>query len=391
MGSDQDKAGEALVGGLDQDDDPDFLGDWGARSGFWLKESDRKENRRLRERESRPLILTGHGISLRVDKGCLLVRDGNTHYPAERREWRFFPGALDIPRIFVIIDGSGEITMDALDWLATQGVALIRLRWDGQFVSVITTSGQAASADKVYWQKTTRDDPRQRLAFAVDLIRKKVANTILTMEYLPRSPIWERAYKYMTTRAKWLEQKPPQSIGSLLGIEGVIAANYFRAWSELSLKWKALKQHPIPNDWKRYVSRTAIRDEVGRSNRSATHPVNAMLNYAYGVLVARTQIQLIVDGYDPTIGIMHDNNFLRGTYPAFVLDYIEPMRPVVDRAILQLISETTFTGADFAIQNDGVCRLNPELARRVAQLALERCAIPKPGCRLPAQAKSESC
>ena len=47
------------------------------------------------------------------------------------------------------------------------------------------------------------------------------------------------------------------------------------------------------------------------------------------------------------------------------------MRPVVDRAVLQLIAATTFTGADFSIQPDGVCRLNPELARRVARLAQE--------------------
>jgi hypothetical protein len=55
------------------------------------------------------------------------------------------------------------------------------------------------------------------------------------------------------------------------------------------------------------------------------------------------------------------------------------MRPVVDRAVLQIINQTMFTGADIAIQNDGVCRLNPELARRVAQLAMERCdALPYP-------------
>ena len=70
--------------------------------------------------------------------------------------------------------------------------------------------------------------------------------------------------------------------------------------------------------------------------------------------------------------------------PAFALDHMEPMRPVVDRAVLQLINETTFTGADFVIQNDGVCRMNPELARRVAQLAMERCeqlSFPKRGWR----------
>lgn len=94
-----------------------------------------------------------------------------------------------------------------------------------------------------------------------------------------------------------------------------------------------------------------------------------MLNYAYGVLVARIQVQLIADRYDPTIGILHDRESDRGSYPAFALDHMEPMRPVVDRAILQLIAENTFTGADFSIQHDGVCRLNPELARKVAQSA----------------------
>jgi CRISPR/Cas system-associated endonuclease Cas1 len=74
-----------------------------------------------------------------------------------------------------------------------------------------------------------------------------------------------------------------------------------------------------------------------------------------------------------------NDHTVKGISPAFALDRMEPMRPVVDRAVLQLISETTFTGADFSIQNDGVCRLNPDLARRVAQLAMERCdSLPYP-------------
>lgn len=99
-----------------------------------------------------------------------------------------------------------------------------------------------------------------------------------------------------------------------------------------------------------------------------------MLNYAYGVLIAQTQVRLIAEGYDPTIGIMHGREQDRGSYPAFALDHMEPMRPAVGRAVLQLIRDETFTGADFPIQHDGVCRLNPELPRRVAQLAMEHCA-----------------
>jgi CRISP-associated protein Cas1 len=70
---------------------------------------------------------------------------------------------------------------------------------------------------------------------------------------------------------------------------------------------------------------------------------------------------------------MHGKKALRGINLGFALDHIEPMRPIVDRAVLQLIGTVTFTGADCSIQHDGVCRMNPELARRVAQLALERC------------------
>jgi CRISP-associated protein Cas1 len=99
-----------------------------------------------------------------------------------------------------------------------------------------------------------------------------------------------------------------------------------------------------------------------------------MLNYAYGVLLTRTQVQLIAEGYDPTLGVLHDRQSDRGTYPAFALDRIEPLRPVVDRGVLQLLGSMTFTGADFSIQPDGVCRLNPELARHVAQVAVQNLA-----------------
>jgi CRISPR-associated protein Cas1 len=350
------------------------------RCAFWIAESAPKFSRRVREREQRPLILTGHGLSLRVDKGSLLVRDGYTHFPQKQREWRFFSSALDIPPSIAVIDGSGDITMDAIDWLARHRVPLLRIRWDGQFSSIVTSGGQAANADKIHWQQKTRENPRERLAFATNIIRQKAANTLATMEFLPRSPVWDRACKNITMRAELLKREPPSTFAHLLGIEGSIAADYFRVWSELSIKWKPLKRYPIPNDWSTYRSRVALRHGIrlrndgGGYNRGATHPVNAMLNYAYAVLIAQTQIRLIVEGYDPTIGIMHEKKALRGINPGFALDHMEPMRPVVDRAVLQLVDAVTFTGADFSIQHDGVCRMNPELARRVAQLALERCS-----------------
>ena len=252
-----------------------------------------------------------------VDKGCLLVRDGNTHFPSEQRAWRFFNGALDIPPAIIVVDGSGEITLDAIDWLSTQAVPLIRLKWNGQFASIVTNGGQAASSDKVYWQERTRSDPAARLRFARDLIHDKALSTLVTMEgYVPRSPVWESAHKSIEARTRLLEKRSPRSVEELLGIEGSIANEYFRAWSAIELRWKGLKQRPIPQDWQTYKSRSALREEL-RVNRGATHPVNAMLNYAYGVLIGRTQVQLMAEGYDPTIGILHGRESERGTYPAF--------------------------------------------------------------------------
>jgi CRISPR/Cas system-associated endonuclease Cas1 len=59
-------------------------------------------------------------------------------------------------------------------------------------------------------------------------------------------------------------------------------------------------------------------------NRNAAHPVNAILNYAYTVLEGELRIKVIADGYDPTIGIMHEG---RDGSSKFVFDLMEPERP----------------------------------------------------------------
>jgi CRISP-associated protein Cas1 len=55
---------------------------------------------------------------------------------------------------------------------------------------------------------------------------------------------------------------------------------------------------------------------------------------------------------------------------------MEPLRPVVDRKVLEFVQEHTFYSGDFTIRSDGVWRLNPEIARHVVWLfgELESCA-----------------
>jgi hypothetical protein len=62
-----------------------------------------------------------------------------------------------------------------------------------------------------------------------------------------------------------------------------------------------LAHAPIPDDWHQIGPRTSGKNRVG-TNRNATHPVNAILNYAYAVLESQVRMQIAADGYDPTIG-----------------------------------------------------------------------------------------
>lgn len=48
-----------------------------------------------------------------------------------------------------------------------------------------------------------------------------------------------------------------------------------------------------------------------------------------------------------------------------VFDLIEPLRPIVDRVVLNLVGEETFSREGFILQKNGDCRLSPELAWRV--------------------------
>jgi len=336
--------------------------DWAARCRFWLSEYEASlPKRKRRERQTHPLILSGNGISIRVDRGALLIRDGLTHYPQDVRERRFFPGGLENPQRIIMVDGNGQITLDAMDWLAEQDIALIRLRWDGRVVSVVGQRGYSADPDKVAWQIETRKDEAARVAFGIPLIRKKLEGTLANLaEFFPDARPKDRAVRTAEAVLDELEASPPATARELLGMEGKAAAAHFAAWSIIPIRWKHLDKHPVPEDWLTFTSRSALRAKKVPTNRRATHPVNAMLNYLYGVLEMRARVQVIADGFDPTRGILHgegDNG-----RDAFVFDLLERNRPTAEALVLRWLSEGRAVASDYSISGTGICRLNARLA-----------------------------
>src|SRR6516162_2613407 len=131
--------------------------EWAERSRHWADRPARPKDKRVRRQPSRdPLILAGHGVSLQIEAGTLLIRNGFTHYPQKQETHRFFKGDADLPPRIIMLDGSGSITFDVLTWLNQQKVPLVKIDWTGNAVTVVCGEGFAADRQRVEWQIETR-------------------------------------------------------------------------------------------------------------------------------------------------------------------------------------------------------------------------------------------
>jgi CRISPR-associated endonuclease Cas1 len=345
----------------------DLGASWADRSEHWLgQHSARPLHRAVRERNKIPLVLCGHGVTLRVDRGTLAIQNGFTHYPQERETFRFFKGDLNLPPRIVMLDGSGSISFDVITWLSEQSVPLVRIDWRGEVASVVGGDAFAIKPERLQWQIETRNDAARRLDFCCDLIVEKLRASLRTMaECLPASTARQVAVARAEGGIARLVRRDVRSVDDVRDIEMRAAAAYFTAWRGVKLDWRSPGKFPIPDDWLAIGSRRSMRTPMA-SNRHATHPVNAILNYAYTALRSQVQIEAAADGYDARRGIMH---FDRDDVQALVSDLMEPRRPVVDGRVLRFIARNKLSAVDFPIREDGVCRLSPQLARRVCEAA----------------------
>jgi len=130
--------------------------------------------------------------------------------------------------------------------------------------------------------------------------------------------------------------------GQILSIEGRAAQRY----------WDALKAVvPESYDW------------PGRVTRGARDPVNAALNYGYGILYGQVERALVLAGLDPYGGFIHAD---RPGKPSLVFDLIEEFRTVVvDRTVVGMVTK----GVKLEMEGG---RLTETARRTMAEKILER-------------------
>ena len=338
---------------------------WAERSEFWRTYSPPGPNARHRKkyRHREPLILCGHGLKFQIDHDTLLIRNGFTHYPQKAEEIRFFPGDPNIPDRIIVLDGSGGITFDALNWMAEQEINFAQLDYRGRVKFICGNSAQLAKPEIVRWQLAVQGSETAR-KIQCQLVERKLLASIETLETIfPNFPATEIAVKQIRRELDKIRKLPNSAAyRTILGLEGLAAAAYFKAWHQIPLQWAGLSRRPIPSSWMQIGSRNMNWQKHGANAR---HPVNAMLNYGYAVLISQVATDLASKGFDVSIGIAHSG---RKNPRALVYDFMEPIRPAVDKQILQFALAHKFMPRDFVINRSGGCRLNPQLAKAVAQL-----------------------
>jgi CRISP-associated protein Cas1 len=335
---------------------------WATRGLHWIRQSKplrtarRTPIRRPRARPE-PLIVTGHGAHLRIERGALIVQNGFTHYPQPRQEWRLFPGDWRLPSRIVLVDVRGSISVDVIRWLAQHNVTLIFLDWRGNVTVAIGGDGSAVDKE-LRARQLEVSETEIGLSIARTLVRQKILAGISTLQALGRKISASHAIQRMRERLASLDSAA--EIRAILLVEASAAHSYFAPLKGIPVNWQGDGQARVPREWRRVGQR---RSFLGW-NRNATHPVQAMLNYAYAVLESQIRIAVSAVGLDPTIGYLHANEDSR---PALVLDLMEPLRPMVDRLLMEFVAGERFSPSDFSISRTGLCRLHPQLARRVVQ------------------------
>jgi CRISPR-associated protein Cas1 len=139
-------------------------------------------------------------------------------------------------------------------------------------------------------------------------------------------------------------------LAGLLGIEGNAARLYFGSFSGM------IKERAGANG-------ESFQFEK-RNRRPPRDPVNALLSFAYSLLVRELTTCLYSVGLDPYVGFLHQP---RAGRPALALDLMEEFRPLVaDSVVLTLLNNGEATPGDFVTSRAG-CAMKEPVRKRLIE------------------------
>jgi CRISP-associated protein Cas1 len=268
----------------------------------------------------------------------------------------------------VTVAGRGiTISSDLIAALIERGIGLSFLGGRGEPVAHLSSPGLGGTVLTRRSQLAAYDSPLG-VELAVAFVRGKLRNQKHQLQYSGKylkgadperfARLQRKIAALANVRRRLANFKGPNLVAvrdSLMGYEGTGGRVY---WEGVAILLAGRIDFP------------------GRRTRGAIDPVNAALNYGYGILYSQVSAAILNAGLEMFAGFLHVD---RPGKPSLVLDLVEEFRaPVVDRVVLALVNQ----GVAIETDEHG---LRPRARRLIADRILERLAtlVPYEGKRWP--------
>lgn len=295
-----------------------------------------------------------------TEQRSLVKKDGDTlvvHIP-EDRDRQIEARKVRVPLIKVdqvVVFGDSTVTSPALAALLAQHAEVCFLTSYGSFIGRLSPEFSKNSLIRLE-QHRAHNDPARTVTLARAFVTGKLTNlrTLLLRTNRKRDEAaveaaaqtikgaLEQVALVRSTGTPPPDPSRPQADtpqGRLLGLEGAASAAYFGVFDRLLL-----------DDW----------GFVRRTRRPPTDPINALLSYAYTLLMHQVSAAINIVGLDPYVGFLHSSQYGK---PALALDVMEEFRPVIaDSVVLTLVNNGMIKRDDF-VEELGAFRLT-DAARR---------------------------
>ena len=256
-------------------------------------------------KESDIITLAGHGCSIRVERGELVLKHGCSYTGS--KEPRILVRGMHKTSAIVMIGGAGAITLQAIQWCSAQKVAIFAVDRDGDLSSIVSLPAvHSAALHRLQHRANSLDVARE-------VVKAKIEAGIEA-----RPMVRDELLKFKN------RVDHVTNMSDLRMVEANAAIPYWKAWH---FTLKTAGRH-FPDHWRDFNMRGST---ITVGNRKAVHPVNAMLNYGYAILAGQLQRALETWGFDVCLGTLHTDFEGR---PSLVYDLIEPLRPAMDSQLL---------------------------------------------------------
>jgi CRISPR-associated protein Cas1 len=262
----------------------------------------------------------------------------------------------------VVVFGNVQVSTQALESLAHLEVSVVYLTSYGRFIAALMPAPTKNVLLRVNQVKLFAD-PTRALALARAVVRAKISNQrALLMRSLRSRSLDETngdsargsdepAAQEMAELLARLDRIADPTV--LLGTEGQAAALYFS-------QFPRILKAPLPG---------RSFDFKSRNRRPPRDPVNALLSFAYALLLKDCFSALCTVGFDPYCGFYHAG---RHGKPSLALDLMEEFRAVIaDSVVLTLINNGAVTPKDFLVWREA-CHLNEDGRKRFFQVYEQR-------------------